>query len=253
LTDSLVLSSVAFVCIFGGAMVGMALAVFLPQHHVSEESKDIVKLGAGIIATLAALVLGLLISSAKGTFDTMSSELKQTASKIVLLDQALAHYGPETKEIREINHRIVRYTVEGMWGNRKTMNTKNSVTGHGLEDIQDKLHQLAPKNDAQRWYQSRALQLSENIAEARLHLVQQLGQSSLPTVFLVIVIFWLTLIFSSFGLFAPRNPTVVCVLLLSALSLAGSLFLIQELDHPYQGLIKISADPLRNALENISR
>ncbi|MCX5816032.1 MAG: DUF4239 domain-containing protein [Proteobacteria bacterium] len=253
--ESLTISLIAFVCIFGGALFGMLLRALLPEHHVNDDSKDVVKLGAGIIATLAALVLGLLISSAKGTFDTMNNELRQTASKIVLLDRVMAHYGPETKEIRDLLRSGVTSTIQRIWSEEKHMTTKIRETGGGggLENIQDKLQQLSPKNDTQRWHQSRALQLSDNIAEARWHLIEQLGQSSLPMSFLVILVFWLTLIFTSFGLFSPRNTTVIIVLLLCALSLSGSLFLIQELDHPYQGLIKISSTPLRNALVHLGQ
>ncbi|MBA4391689.1 MAG: hypothetical protein C0399_12250 [Syntrophus sp. (in: bacteria)] len=251
--ESLIISLIAFVCIFGGALLGMLLGNLLPEHHVSDDSKDVVKLGAGIIATLAALVLGLLISSAKGTYDIMSNELKQTASKIVLIDRVMANYGPETKETRDLLRYYVAANIKRIWSEEKNIVTKVHVGGNGVENIQNKLLQLSPKNDAQRWHQSRALQLSDNIAEARWHLIEQLGQSSLPMPFLVILVLWLTLIFASFGLFSPRNTTVIAVLLLCALSLSGSLFLIQELDRPFQGLIKISSTPLRNALVHLGK
>ena len=121
-----------------------------------------------------------------------------------------------------------------------------------MEAIQDKLFQLFPRTDAQRWLQSRALQISSEIAEGRWLLIEQKGQSSIPMPFIVMLVFWLTVIFACFGLFSPRNGTVVVVLLVCALSAASSLFLILELNTPYGGLIKVSGAPLRNALIHLS-
>jgi hypothetical protein len=251
--QSLVISLIAFVCIFGGSLFGMLLGALLPKHHVSHDSKDVVKLGASIIATLAALVLGLLISSAKGTFDTMSHEIRQIGAKIVLLDRAMARYGPETKEIRNLLYQGVNSKIQQVHSEEKDKITKIREGGDWFEDLQDKLQQLSPKNNVQRWHKSRALQISDNLAETRWHLVEQLGQSSFPMTFLLMLVFWLTLIFISFGLFSPRNTTVIAVLLLCALCFAGSLFLIQELDRPYQGLVRISDTPLREALAHLGR
>ncbi len=98
----LVISLIAFGCIFGGMLLGMFLRQVLPEHHLSEESKDVVKLGIGTMATLAALVIGLLIASAKGSFDTLNNGLIKAGSQIILLDRAMAQYGPETREAREL-------------------------------------------------------------------------------------------------------------------------------------------------------
>ena len=109
--SALVVSLIAFGCIFGGMLLGMVLRAVLPDHHLSAESKDALKLGIGMIATLSALVLGLLIASAKGTFDTTSSELRQTGSKIILLDRTMAGYGPETREARDVLRRSVTSAI----------------------------------------------------------------------------------------------------------------------------------------------
>ncbi len=253
--SALAISLLAFACIFGGTLLGMFLRTFLPEHHLSDESKGAMKLGIGMIATLAALALGLLVSSAKGNFDTMSRELRQTGSRVILLDRVMAQYGPETKDARDLLRRSIAFTIKRVWPED---NTGQAVTEAPegrvfIEAIQDQLRQLSPKNDAQRWLQSRALQISGDIAEARWLLLEQLGQSSLPMPFLVMLVFWLTFIFASFGLFSPRNATVIIVLLVCALSAAGSLFLIMELDTPYAGLIKVSSSPLRNALAHLGQ
>jgi hypothetical protein len=253
--SALAISLIAFACIFGGTLLGMFVRTILPQHHVSNESKDAVKLGTGMIATMAALVLALLIASAKGNFDTMSSGLRQTASRVILLDRVMAQYGPETKEARELLRRSIDSTIKRIWPEDKIGQAVTEPPGGRapIEAIQDQLRQLSPRNDAQRWLQSRALQISGDIAEGRWLLIEQLGQRSIPMPFFLMLVFWLTVIFASFGLFSPRNATVIAVLLICALSAAGALFLIMELDTPYEGLIKVSSAPLVNALAHLGQ
>jgi hypothetical protein len=253
--SALAVSLIAFCCIFGGMLLGMFLRGILPEHHLSDQSMGVVKLGTGMIATLAALVIGLLVASAKGSFDTMSNGLMQTGSKIILLDRAMAQYGPETREARELLRRGLASVIQRIWPNEKMEQTvaKALDSRAGIEALQEKLLQLSPQNDAQRWAKSRALQVSGEIAETRWLLFEQVGQSSLSTPFFVILVFWLVVIFFSFGLSSPRNATVIIILLICALSAAGSLFLIQELDQPYGGLIVISSAPLHNALAHLGR
>jgi hypothetical protein len=252
---SLTLSLIAFACIFGGTFAGMALRDRLPEHHLSDESKDAVKLGTGMVATLAALVLGLLIASAKGTFDTMTNELKLTGSKIVLLDRAMAQYGPETGEAREHLHLGLALAIQRIWPeDSHEIEIKTAQRpGNQIEALQDKLLQLSPRNDAQKWLRSRALQINTDISEERTLLFAQVGKSSIPGPFLVVLVCWLAIIFTTFGLFSPRNGTVMIVMIICALSAAAALYLILELDQPYGGLIKISNAPLRDALAVIGK
>jgi hypothetical protein len=262
--SALAISLVAFSCIFGGTLFGMFLRNILPEHHLNDESKDAVKLGIGMIATMAALVLGLLIASAKGTFDTASTGLRQVGARVILLDRVLAQYGPETGEARQLLRQSVAAALKQIWpeeqmepvmatglesgGGAKATEDKLRQQPARIEAVQDLLRQLTPKTDAQRSLQSRALQVSGDIAEGRWLLIEQMGQRSFPRPFLVILIFWLLIIFATFGLFSPPNTTVIVVFLICALSVAGSLLLIMELDTPYGGLIKVSSAPLRHAL-----
>ena len=251
----LAISLIALGCIFGGMLLGMFLRGMLPEHHLSDDSKDVVKLATGMIATLSALVLGLLIASAKDSFDVINRGLMETGSKIMLLDRVMAHYGPETKEVRDQLRRSVASAIEQIWSKDRTGQTATKLPDPrtGVEALQDELRQLSPQNDAQRWLQSRALQVGADIAESRWLLVEQRGHSSLPMPFFVILVSWLVIIFFSFGLFSPRNVTVIIVLFVCALSVAGSLYLIQELDRPYGGLITVSSAPLRTALANLGQ
>ena len=233
----------------------MFLRSVLPEHHLSDESKDAVKLGIGMIATLAALVLGLLIASAKGHFDTMNSGLTQTGSKIILLDRTMAHYGPETKEARDLLRLSVASAIDQLWPKERTQHKeyKDFNPKTGLKELQERLWQLSPKNETQRYLQSQALQISGSIAEIRWLLTEQQEQSSLPMPFFVMLVFWLVIIFFSFGMLSPPNSTVIAVLLVCSLSAAGALYMILELDHPYGGFIEVSSTPLRNALIYLSQ
>jgi hypothetical protein len=248
----LAVAGVVFGCVFGGALLGMLLRTRLPEHHLGPETKDLVKLGVGLIGTMSALVLGLLVASAKGSYDTQRSELIQMSAKIVVLDRVLAHYGPETKETRDLLRRFVAGTLDRMWlehGSGSAQLAPNSAQG---ETFYDKVQALAPQNDAQRSMQAQAVSIAMDVGQTRWLMFQQ-TDSSISMPLLVVVVFWLTIIFTSFGLFAHPNGLAISVLLISAASVSAAIFLILELDQPFNGLIRMSSGPLRNALANLGR
>ena len=247
---SLTIASITFACIFGGALLGMGLSLLLPEHHLSNESKETVKLGAGLIATMAALVLGLLVGSAKSTFDAMNNGITEMSAKVIMLDRVLAQYGPETKDVRDTFHGMIVTTMHHIWPEEKTgqAHFDRVEKAKGMEGVQIRIRELAPRTDTQRLLQSQAVQISSDLAQMRWLIIEQ-RQKSLPTIFLVVLVFWLTMLFSSFGLFAPRNATVFVVLCISAVSVSGALFLILEMNSPLDGMIKVSSAPLLKALE----
>ncbi len=245
------ISAIIFICIFGSAMLGMWLRGVLPEHHLNPETKDLVKLGVGLIGTMAALLLGLLVASAKSSYDARGSELTQFAANTILLDRVLAHYGPETTDIRKFLKIAMAGFIDQVWPRAgKREGGIDSQTGR--EIIFDKIQELTPHSDSQRTLQSQAESLAMNLGQTRWLLFAQSG-SAISTPFLVVVVFWLCVLFVSFGLFAPRNATAIITLLVSAVSIAGALFLILELDHPFSGLIQVSSAPLRNALAVLGR
>jgi ABC-type amino acid transport system permease subunit len=245
------IASIVFVCVFGGGMLGLYLRALLPEHHLKEESTGVVKLGTGLIGTLAALVLGLLIASAKSNFDRISDDVAQNAAKVVLLDRALAGYGPETNEARDLLRRAFAATVEVFSDGGPVLAKLDAHQRVArFEQVQGKLRELTPRNDAQRLLQSRALELSNDLQQMRWLLIEQ-GQGSIPTPFLVVLVLWLVIIFAGFGLVSANNATVVTTFLLCALSVSGSIYLIEELNSPLDGLLKISSAPLQNALNHL--
>ena len=208
-----------------------------------------VRLGTGLIGTIAALVLGLLIASAKSSYDTQSSQIKQMTANIVLLDNLLAQYGPETEAARNLLRRGVIILADRMWRENSSDLAKVAPfeASTATEAFYAKLQELSPQNDSQRSLQARATQISTDLAQTRLLLFAQTN-NSIPMPFLVVLIFWLTIIFASFSLFAQPNAIVIGSLLVFALSAAGAIYLILELGQPFAGLMQISSAPLRNAL-----
>src|ERR1043166_5972117 len=148
-------SLIVFACVFGGALLGIFLHASLPQHHLASESKDIVKLGMGLVGTMAALVLGLLVASAKGSYDAQSAEVAQLSANVALIDRALALYGPETKEARAVLHGAVSRTLDQMWPKAASV-TPSVPPSSGGEILYEKIHALSPQNDTQRSLKSQA-------------------------------------------------------------------------------------------------
>ncbi|MCY2929949.1 MAG: hypothetical protein NTV86_10725 [Planctomycetota bacterium] len=245
---------IVFACSFAGAAGGSYLRTRLPSHHVRRDSQELMKMGAGVIATLTALVLGLLISSAKNSYDTVNEGLTQCGADVILLDRLLGLYGPETKDERLLLRRTVGGMIVRAWPeDMKAFPTLEPVSvGVGLTALHDGMLKLSPQNDAQRSLQSQAVQSIVELRQRRLQ-VSERGEIPLPTPFLVVMIFWLTVLFASFGLLAHPNPTTLSVLLLCALSVAGAIFLLVEMSHPTTGLMKVSSAPLVKALGILSR
>lgn len=241
-------------CIFAGALLGLGLQRLLPSHHLSKETQDIVKLSAGMIATLTALVLGLLVSSAKSSFDTMNNGIVQGSAKLILLDRALARYGPETKAARAQLQRALAGGIETVWPMEKTGVPALTAfeRANGMELVQDKLHDLTPQTDAQRQALAQAQQIVGDLSQTRWLLIEQ-EQNQLPFPLLLVLVFWLTLLFVSFGLFAPCNATTLTVLLVGAGAVSVAIFLVIELNRPLEGFVKISNAPLRNALQHLNQ
>jgi hypothetical protein len=252
--NAVVVAIVVMVCTFGGTCVGMWLQPRLPRHHLDADSRDIIKLATGLIATVSALVLGLVIATAKGTFDKVDSALEDSSADILTLDRVLARYGPETAPIRDAIRNAVATRIDEIWRNSGSLGDidSSSVVTKRAEVIMDRIGALVPASDVQREMKAEAMQLGSGILRARW-LVQERGTSAVEAPFLVVLVCWLTLIFTSFGLFAPRHATTIWALALCALSISAAVFLILEMDGPFDGLMKVSPAPLRYVLAHLGQ
>jgi hypothetical protein len=241
-----------FVCAFGGALLGMFIRRLLPANHVSPESKDVVRISMGLVATTVALVLGLLVYSAKSFYDTQTNEVTQLAANVVLLDRLLAHYGPESSEVRAELRRSIQYHLETMWPENGSKGAATQSFALTSEAVLDRIHELSPKDDRQRTLQGQAANLAFQMGQTRLLMFTQ-RSVPVPKLLLIMLIFWLIALFASFGLFAPTNSTVVISLFIAAAAVCGAVFLMIEMYYPYGGLIEVSRAPLVSALAQLGR
>jgi hypothetical protein len=254
--SGLEISLIVFVFIFGGALLGLFLRTFLPEHHLSKESKDLVfNIVVGLMAVMAALVLGLLIAAAQDSFREERSNIMELSARIIFLDRVLAHYGPDTKDVRDLLRSAVGRAVNQMWPDEASGPGKLDATPSNLEVLIDKIQALAPKNETQRALRDQALSLALDLVQTRwLLFVEQVR--SIPVPFLIVLallVFWFTTIFFGFGLFAPPNLTVITILFVSTVWVSSAFFLLIELNRPFEGLIHIPTEPMRETLQQLGK
>jgi hypothetical protein len=251
--SSLALSLLVFALVSSGAVAGIVLRERLPKHHLSDASQSVVKLGIGLIATIAALVLGLLIASANSTYNSDRAQITQMRAQVILLDRLLAGYGSEAIEIRAGLRQEIGAVVTRIWQEESSEALKAGpfVPNTDAEALYGQIRLLVPKNDLQRSLQEQALTLFAQLAQTRLMLFAQ-STATFPAPFLVVLVFWLVIIFFSFALPAPPNLTMLGVLFTCALSASAAIFLILEMGDPFSGLMKIPSAPLLAALPPLS-
>ena len=242
---------IVFGCLIAAVLVGRAIRSLLPDEHVTSDSRDAIKLAMGLVATMSALVLGLLVSSAKGSYDTQRTEVIQMAAKITFLGRLLDAYGPEASGVRSQLRDTVDASIQKMWpGQMRRPVDRNPDTAAG-NLAYAALQQLSPQNNMQTAIKSQAASMALDLAQTRSLLAAQ----SVPSVshaMLAILVLWLVVIFLGFSVLAPPNVTSLLALIVSALAVSGAIFLILELDEPFGGLIGISSEPMLNALHQLA-
>jgi len=247
-----VIGLIAFVAIFGGALLGFFCARRLPEHHLSSETRTAVSVSAAIVGTLSALVIGLMISTANSSFSTRSNEVTAISVDLVRMNRMMQRYGPEADDVRAKLRIYAAAKTQELFPASGAPPQASESTVRMMESTQDAILALAPTDETHRWLRLQALTLSDNLLQARWLLSEQ-GGSGIPLPFLILLIFWLTIVFASFGLFAPLNTTAVAVLFICALAVSGGITMILELNSPFSGLVRISAEPMRQALAQIMR
>jgi hypothetical protein len=246
------ISVISFGCLVGAALLGRRVHRYLPEAHLSTDSRDAVKLAMGLVATMTALVLGLLVSSAKDGYDTKRSEVIQMAAKIAFLDRVLALYGPETAEARSELRASVADSVRRIWPTDQSAPVQLVPNQQMGDALYLAVQRLSPKDDTQRALKAQVANLIVDLGQLRLLLVAQ----SIPSIskpMLIILVSWLLVIFFGFSLIAPPNATTMLALVASAFSVACAIFLILQLDHPFGGLIHIPSEPLINVMNHLAR
>ncbi|HEX4415726.1 MAG TPA: hypothetical protein VH107_18995, partial [Lacipirellulaceae bacterium] len=224
----------------------------LPEHHLSSDTKDSVKVAMGLVATMVALVLGLLIAAAKDKYDRESAGVTQLAAKVIYFDRMLANYGPEASDVREQLRKMVEMVRSRMWPDRSQSAAQLDPTASRTESVFVALQNLAPKNDLQTTLKSHAISSAFDLGQMRWQEFEQ-AQSTVSIPLLCILTFWLAILFVSFGMFAPSNSTVVIALAMAALAVAGGVFLMMELNSPFSGILQISSAPFDDALAHLGK
>jgi hypothetical protein len=243
------LTSVMVLAVLLAALgVGRWIRSLLPEHHLTAESKDTVKLAMGLVGTMTALVLGLLVSSAKSSYDTTRGEVLQMAAKVALIDRIFAVYGAEAAQARSQFREVIEGAIQQIWPEGHDLRANLAPNIQAGNALYFAIQALSPKDDSQRALKAQAMSMVMDLAQLRtLLLVQSTPSISKPM--LMIVISWLVVIFLSFSLLSPSNATANLALVISAVSVAGAIFLILELDRPFSGMVRISSEPMVNALK----
>ena len=251
--SALVIAAFTFAGVFGSALCGVLLRRVIPDEHLTEEAKDVVKLSMGLVATMTALLLGLLVASAKGAYDAKKAEVAQMAARIAYLDQTLVNYGPGAADSRLLLRAIVERMISKIWPETPAAAAlADDPSGFRSERLFDAIEKLTPADDLQRSLKTQAMTATSDLSQMRWLLAEQ-GDSSISGPLLIIVISWLALLFLSFALFAPPNVVVLVSLLVAAASVSGGILLILELDRPFDGFVRISDQPMRHTLTYLAR
>jgi hypothetical protein len=248
-----IISLVIFGCVVGAVLIGRAVSRRLPEDHRSADTKETVKLAMGLLATMSALLLGLLVASAKSSYDNARSEVIQMAAKVVFLDRVLTGYGPETTDVRA----LLRNAIEQIARRAMQPPKANARVDPGLDTqvgnaLYLEIQRLTPHDETQRNLKAQATTLAVELGQLRTLLVAE-SISSISKPLLIVVSFWLVVIFLSFSLIAPRNATATFALMVSAVAAATAIFLVLELDRPFSGLLRISNEPVLKVLSQLEK
>ncbi|HET6237937.1 MAG TPA: hypothetical protein VFE41_23725 [Acetobacteraceae bacterium] len=251
--NSVPISAIIITILFGSALITMFVVRFLPGHHLSPETKSVISVSMAVIGTLSALVVGLLISTANSSFIAKAQEIADISADVISLDRLMQRFGTEAQDGRVLLRHYTAAELQDLFpeNSDQAPNMENIATVSILEELQNKIVALMPANDTQRWLQAQSLQLTTAIMAARWQLAQ--GTVSTPRPLLLLVLFWFVIIFASFGLFAPLNPTSIVAILLCSVGVGSAIRIITELQEPFGGLMRVSNTSLTHALEVISR
>jgi len=248
--NALLVSALVFALILMGAVAGLSLQRALPQEHLGTDAKDTVRLATGLIVTMTGLVLGMLVSSAKTYYDGQKNTVALMSSQIILLDDLLTTYGPEAKECRILARQSVEKVVDGIWPKEKSQ--LSQLRPRDDESVYLQIQMLVPKNDAQAAIKSQILSLSGELKRTYWLMFLESEQTSMSVPLLIVVTSWLVAIFIGFGIFAPKNSTVMVTLIVCALAASAAIFIIMEMYAPFSGILKISPTAIRDALNQMA-
>ena len=229
-----------FAVILAGAFAGAVVRWWVPDHNLTDETKGVVSVSMAVVATISALVLGLLLSNANNSFNAVQGQVTSISAQILRLDQLLRRYGPETKLARE---KLLQYAEQKRNDlfptNLADFHLGDESTYKLLQEFEELVLAIKPSNPRDQWWLAQSTTLASKIGDARFLLAQQIGQGT-PKAVLLLLVFWLTLLFGSFTLFAPSNALSTATLTLCALAIAGAIGMILELERGFGAMVHVS-------------
>lgn len=259
--SDLLIAVIVFLALFGGAMLGMAVARRLAEHHLAKETQDAVKLGVGMVVAVSSLILGLMTTSVKGNFDAASRDVQQFATYLITLDGTLRDYGPQAEPARAALAAFTRDLLADSWAikdleadakAREQLQAPDPWSQVSFSNVARALHSLTPETPLQSELKAEALDRSRSLSVLRWTVIEE-SVTAVPPLFTAVLIAWLTFIFMSFGLFAPVNRVSITTFMLCAASLGGAIFIILEMSSPFDGLIYISPAAMEHALAQMMK
>lgn len=242
-------SLIVFIVVLAAGVIGASLRSVLPVSHVGSDTWPVAALGIGFISTMNAIVLGLLVASAKSSYDATAQDLQEAAAKVILLDRTLRQYGPETQPVRASLRDIVREHSNLSELRNETASAGGLAAEYGYEQVEQSVRALSPANSTQRALQTRAVQIIDEVAEKRWLFVAQRATAGVPPLLLGTLVAWLAVIAGCTGLFAPRHATMFFVALLCALAISGTIFLLMSMYSPFSGPLQLSTTTMSRALQ----
>jgi hypothetical protein len=257
-------AGVVLLVLMGSSALGLIVQPYLSEHHRSRETMELVRLIVAMLVTFTALVLGMLTTSVKSSFDKADSGMKGFAAELIQLDESLRQYGGEAASAREQLRNYTAAVIASTWSEEITPPSNYYPKGlpHGMSEslvLGDKLNQvglmireLEPQDAMHRQLVADCIQRFNRVTERRWQLIEDAG-GVISVPFASVVILWLAIVFASFGLNAPRNALVCVTISIAAVSIASVIYLILDLDSPFTGVIAVSSHAMRGALAHLSR
>ena len=250
--DDLTLSVIVATAVFLSGVIGLSLHRFLPEHHLSKETQDVIRLGTGMLSVLASLVLSLLITTAKTTFDSTDTAVREYSADLIVMDETLREYGEGALQARRFVREYTAKLISDVWSDRyhHRFLVENRAGSEILDHLREAIRALAPSNHDQQILAGEALQQATSLERERWLLIERAGATLSPIV-IGIVVCWICAIFVSFGMNAPLHATIYSVFLILALAIGSAMFLILEMDSPFEGIMRISRQPVQTALHHM--
>ncbi|MDD0843170.1 bestrophin-like domain [Pseudomonas sp. Gutcm_11s] len=245
--ESIFIAVGIFVCLLSASLLMMHWYPKLSARHRDEETNTVVRLVANIFVVMTSLVFGLMINSAKNTFEAIDTNVHAFATSLIIFDRTLKNYGEKAEDTRAHLVAYVEHAIANPYRGDEALQHRKSPATQYLDDIGVALAAIDPESRYQETLLEELRQQYRLLIEQRWKIVEQ-SEGAIPLPLIGMLGAWLTLIYASFGYRAPRNPMVISMFTVSALLIAASVYLVLDMDIPFHGAIQISDSPLRRAL-----